>query len=113
MFGGHLPPDEIARLNDYVRDYLIGKKITKIKNPLNPSGLKVNDLYHYGWNMWNFFGAGKLDAASRWLQITFVPLRQQDSQAIYKKMRNQNKLPSLIPIEQDIEGFIAKNKSPE
>ena len=113
MFGGHLSPEDIERLNEYVRDYLIGKKITRVKNPLTPTELKVNDLYHYGWNMWNFFGGIKQERASQWLQVTFEPLRKQDSQSIIKKMRNPGKLPSAIPIENDIQSFITRNITPE
>ena len=111
MLGGHLTLEELTLLNQYVRDYLTDKKPTRDIQPLHPTGLKTIDLYHYGWNMWNFFGTKQRNQASVWLQVTFAPLRDQDSESIYRKMRDSGSLPEIIPITEDIEGYLAKIKS--
>jgi len=90
-FGRYISPDEIKKLNGYIE--LFAKEqplanITPVQTPKHQ--INNNDLYHFGWNMWNHFKNYRQDQTQEcvvaWLKVAFTNLNDVELSTIKGKL---------------------------
>jgi hypothetical protein len=103
--------DELARLDTYVELFARETPLPADIAPIHPERLKNPDLYHFGWNMQNYFGVGKREDVVPWLQRVFAPLRDLEFSTIKGKLHDQQTRRFTIPNIDDIPKFMAEKRS--
>jgi hypothetical protein len=90
-FGKYITADEIKRLNDYIE--LLAKEqpfenIVPVQTP--PRRISNNDLYHFGWNLWNHFKNYRQDQRQEcvvaWLKAVFSNLSDVELSTVKGKL---------------------------
>ncbi|MDR0332424.1 MAG: magnesium transporter [Dysgonamonadaceae bacterium] len=107
-FAPYITDNELSRLDEYIKYYVAGESLPENLIPLNPMKLKQYDLFHFGWNMANYFDYKKEEVPS-WLQTVFFELQKFEFSYIYKKLRIDAKR-CKIPIIEDIPKYLAEIK---
>ncbi len=93
---------EIIAYSNGKTDFLNSKSV-KVKDLTN------NDLYHFGWNIWNHFKIGKQEIIADFLQKIFAEkLGNQSQSTIISHLRDDEKKGKII-IQKDITILINKN----
>ena len=76
----------INRLCEYVIQYSTGTELKNVE-PIRVKDLQNIDLYHFGWNLWNYFRINKQDDIALFLKIVFARnLKDVDTDTIRKKL---------------------------
>ncbi len=57
------------------------------------------DLYHFGWNIWNYFKVTNQDAIAKFLKLVFVSLKDVEQGSIKSHLRDDEKK-GIIKIEE-------------
>jgi hypothetical protein len=91
VIGGHISADQLGRLDGYIKSFAEEQPLNKIE-PMKVPSHKItnNDLYHYGWNLWNHFRSGRADkrqeCAVEWLKAVFTNLENIEPATIKGKL---------------------------
>ena len=91
VIGPHISADELARLDGYIESFAKEQPLGETE-PLKVPSHKIsnNDLYHYGWNLWHHFRAGRADkrqeCAVEWLKAVFANLENVEPGTIKGKL---------------------------
>jgi len=91
IVGKQISLDELKRLDGYIERYAREQPLGKVQ-PIRvpPHKISNNDLYHYGWNLWNHFRANRTDKRQEciveWLKEVFVNLDNIESSTIKGKL---------------------------
>ena len=107
----HVSTEELARLEEYVELFARQEPQPKDIVPIRPARLKNPDLYHFGWNMQNYFGVGKREDVVPWLQRVFAPLRDLEFSTIKGKLHDPQTRRHTIPNIDNIPKFMAEKRS--
>lgn len=110
VVGVYMPDAEIPKLDKAIECYAQGKKLTKEICWLQTDVLDNADLFHFGWNMYNFFKVGKQDEVADWLQKVFDNLDDLEYTTIKGKLKHAERATYKIPIEEDIRGWMASQE---
>ena len=89
--GKHITVEELKRLDSYIDRYAREQPLGDAQPVKVPSHkLGNNDLYHYGWNLWNHFRAGRIDKRQEcvveWLKAVFANLENIEASTIKGKL---------------------------
>uniref|UniRef100_UPI003216471A hypothetical protein n=1 Tax=uncultured Draconibacterium sp. TaxID=1573823 RepID=UPI003216471A len=89
VFAPYASDSELLRLCTFVEMYSNGEELKSIQPIKVDKQLKANDIYHYGWNIWNHFRITDQLSISHFLKIVFAPTLQEVSEikTIKKKLR--------------------------
>jgi hypothetical protein len=91
VIGRHISADELVRLDDYITCYAHEQPLDKIQ-PIKVPSHKIgnNDLYHFGWNLWNHFRVNRIDKRQEcvveWLKAVFANLEHVEAATIKGKL---------------------------
>jgi hypothetical protein len=103
--------EELARLDEYVELFARQEPLPKDTVPMKPVRLKNPDLYHFGWNMQNYFGVGKREDVVPWLQMVFSPLKDLEFSTIKGKLHDPQTKRHTIPNIDNIPKFMTSKRS--
>jgi len=109
--GQYVSEVELARLDGYVELFAREVPLPSDITPIRPERLKNPDLYHFGWNMQNYFKVGKREDAVPWLQKVFAPLKDLEFSTIKGKLHDPQTRRHTIPNIDDIPKFMAEKRS--
>lgn len=73
--GPYITEAELSKLVHYVECYSWQQPLPDNLHPVKPERLKNTDLFHFGWNMANYYGQPKQEVVP-WLKSVFVPLAE-------------------------------------
>ncbi|GAB6011997.1 hypothetical protein [Viscerimonas tarda] len=90
-FGKYITADEIKKLNDYVELFAQEQSFENIVSvQVPPRQISNNDLYHFGWNLWNHFKNHLQDQRQEclvaWLKIVFSNLSDVELSIVKGKL---------------------------
>jgi NADH:ubiquinone oxidoreductase subunit len=91
VIGRHISADELGRLDIYIGSYANEQSLDKTQ-PIKVPSHKIgnNDLYHFGWNLWNHFRANRIDKRQEcvveWLKAVFANLEHVETATIKGKL---------------------------
>jgi len=106
----HITDDELLRLDEYIRCYAREESLPDNLTPIKPTELKKTDMFHFGWNMTNYFGYDKQDVVP-WLQLVFLDLSKLETSTIKGKLHDSQTRKHIIPNIDDIPKFLAEQNS--
>lgn len=89
VFAPYTSDDDLERLCSFIEMYSFGKDLGKIKPIKINAQLNTTDIYHFGWNIWNHFGASNQKVISLFLKKVFADVLHDvsDVETIKKKLR--------------------------
>lgn len=91
VMGRHISADELQRLDGYIKCYACEQSLEKVSSiKVPPHKIGNNDLYHYGWNLWNHFRTNRIDKRQEcvveWLKAVFANLENVEAATIKGKL---------------------------
>ena len=107
--GPYITKVELSKLVHYVECYAWQQPLPDDLHPVKPERLKNADLFHFGWNMANYYGQPKQEVVP-WLKSVFVPLAELEDSYIKGKLYDGHTKRYIIPNIEDLEAYISKQK---
>jgi len=109
-FGRYISADEIKKLNGYVELFAKEQPLENIIPVQTPRHqINNNDLYHFGWNMWNHFKNYRQDQTQEcvvtWLKAVFANLNDVEFSTIKGKLKIFD-AKSKITIQENISNYL-------
>jgi len=91
VIGKHIPAEAFKRLGIYIERYAREQPLDNVQSiNVPPHKINNNDLYHYGWNLWNHFRANRVDKRQEcvveWLKEVFANLEEIETSTIKGKL---------------------------
>lgn len=108
--GPYVASKSLSRLCDYIELYVHGEELPKDITPIRTNKLSNYDLFHFGWNMAEYFNIGKKYEVVPWLQFVFANLRDLEPSYIKGKLSTPRRKHDLIPITDNIPEELARLK---
>lgn len=108
--GPYVATESLSRLCDYIELYARGEELPKGITPIRTNKLSNYDLFHFGWNMAEYFNIGKKYEVVPWLQFVFANLRDLEPSYIKGKLSTPRRKHDLIPITDNIPEELARLK---
>ncbi|HEY1196192.1 hypothetical protein [Flavobacterium sp.] len=103
-FAMYASDDDLKQLSNNIIIYAEEINFEKIK-PLKIKDLSNLDLYHFGWNIWNYFKVSRQDRAAQFLKLTFADaLKDVEEKSIKTHLKDDEKK-GLIKIREDFNHF--------
>jgi hypothetical protein len=108
--GKYIPAGELQKLNSYIELFAREQGLENIEPVQIPSRqINNNDLYHYGWNLWNHFKGRRQDQRQEcvvsWLKIVFTNLSEVEFSTIKGKLTIFD-VKSKITIQKNIPDYL-------
>ncbi|MBS7253264.1 hypothetical protein [Flavobacterium branchiicola] len=103
-FALYVTDDDLKQLEKNIIIYAEGINFEKIK-PVKVKDLSNLDLYHFGWNIWNYFKVSKQDRAAQFLKLTFADALKDVEQNSIKTHLKDDEKKGLIRIIEDFTAF--------
>ena len=101
---------DFTRINvHYVECYSWQQPLPDNLHPVKPERLKNTDLFHFGWNMANYYGQPKQEVVP-WLKSVFVPLAELEDSYIKGKLYDGHTKRYIIPNIEDLEAYMSEQK---
>lgn len=104
--GPYITSEELSRLDRAIECYALQESHPAELTSIHPQKLKNADLFHFGWNMANYFGRPKQDVVP-WLKSVFVPLTDLEDSYIKGKLYSPQTRQFTIPNIADISKYMA------
>ena len=109
-FGRYISADEIKMLFVYIELFARGQSIENITPVKAPrQHISNNDLYHFGWNLWNHFKSNREDQTQEcvvtWLKSVFTNLIDVEFSTIKGKLKIFD-AKSKITIQENISDYL-------
>lgn len=108
--GPYVSAEGLKRLRDCIARYAGEEALPGDLIPIRAEKLSNFDLFHFGWNMAEYFGIGKKYEVVPWLQQVFVNLKELEPSYIKGKLYISETKRFIIPNTTDIPASIAKLK---
>ena len=108
--GPYVATESLSRLCNYIELYAHGEELPKGITPIRTNKLSNYDLFHFGWNMAEYFNIGKKYEVVPWLQFVFANLRDLEPSYIKGKLSTPRRKHDLIPITDNIPEELARLK---
>lgn len=108
--GPYVSAEGLQRLHDCIARYAHEETLPDDLTPIHTGKLSNLDLFHFGWNMAEYFGIGKKYEVVPWLQKVFANLRKLEPSYIKGKLFTSETKQFIIPNTTDIPASIAKLK---
>ena len=109
-FGRYISSDEIKKLNGYIELFakeLPLENIIPVQTPKHQ--ISNNDLYHFGWNLWNHFKNYRQDQTQEcvitWVKAVFANLNDVEFSTIKGKLKIFDSK-SKITIQENIPNYL-------
>ena len=109
--GPYVSAEGLSLLCDCIELYARSEKLPKDLIPIRTEKLSNLDLFHFGWNMAEYFNVGKKYEIVPWLQQVFANLRELEPSYIKGKLFTSETKQFIIPNTTDIPISIAKLKN--
>ena len=107
--GPYITEVELSKLVHYVECYAWQQPLPDDLHPVKPERLKNADLFHFGWNMANYYGQPKQEVVP-WLKSVFVPLAELEDSYIKGKLYDGQAKRYIIPNIEDLEAYMSEQK---
>ena len=107
--GPYITEAELSKLVHYVECYSWQQPLPDNLHPVKPERLKNTDLFHFGWNMANYYGQPKQEVVP-WLKSVFVPLAELEDSYIKGKLYDGQTKRYIIPNIEDLEAYMSEQK---
>ena len=107
--GPYITEAELSKLVHYVECYSWQQPLPDNLHPVKPERLKNTDLFHFGWNMANYYGQPKQEVVP-WLKSVFVPLAELEDSYIKGKLYDGHTKRYIIPNIEDLEAYMSEQK---
>ncbi len=107
--GPYITEVELSKLIHYVECYAWQQPLPDDLHPVKPERLKNADLFHFGWNMANYYGQPKQEVVP-WLKSVFVPLAELEDSYIKGKLYDGQAKRYIIPNIEDLEAYMSEQK---
>ena len=107
--GPYITEVELSKLIHYVECYAWQQPLPDDLHPVKPERLKNADLFHFGWNMANYYGQPKQEVVP-WLKSVFVPLAELEDSYIKGKLYDGQTKRYIIPNIEDLEAHMSEQK---
>lgn len=108
--GPYVSVEGLERLRDCIARYAGEETLPDDLTPIRAEKLSNFDLFHFGWNMAEYFGIGKKYEVVPWLQQVFANLKELEPSYIKGKLYTSETKRFIIPNTTDIPANIAKLK---
>ncbi|WP_147638599.1 magnesium transporter [Alistipes sp.] len=108
--GPHVSAEGLKRLCNCIARYAGEETLPDDLIPIRVEKLSNFDLFHFGWNMAEYFGIGKKYEVVPWLQQVFANLKELEPSYIKGKLYTSETKRFIIPNTTDIPASIAKLK---
>jgi hypothetical protein len=96
--------DDLKQLSKNITIYAEEINLENIK-PVKVKDLSNLDLYHFGWNLWNYFKVSRQDRAAKFLKLTFAcALKDVEENSIKTHMKDDEQK-GIIKIIEDFTHF--------
>lgn len=107
--GPYITEVELSKLVHYVECYAWQQPLPYDLLPVKPKRLKNADLFHFGWNMANYYGQPKQEVVP-WLKSVFVPLAELEDSYVKGKLYDGQTKKYIIPNIEDLEAYMSEQK---
>ena len=107
--GPYITEVELSKLVHYVECYAWQQPLPDDLLPVKPKRLKNADLFHFGWNMANYYGQPKQEVVP-WLKSVFVPLAELEDSYVKGKLYDGQTKKYIIPNIEDLEAYMSEQK---
>lgn len=104
QFALYTSDDDLKQLCENLIIYAEDLNFEKIK-PVKVMVLSNLDLYHFGWNIWNFFKVSRQERAAKFLKLSFADALKDVEENSIKTHLKDDEQKGLIKIVQDITDF--------
>ena len=103
-FALYITDEDLKLLCDYVIMYAEKLDFENIK-PIKVNDLSNLDLYHFGWNIWNYFKVSKQDKVAQFLKLTFAEaLKGVEENSIKTHLKDDDQK-GIIKITENLSQF--------
>lgn len=103
-FALYVSDDDLQLLGNNIIIYAEGLNFDKI-TPVKAKDLSNLDLYHFGWNIWNYFKAARQDRTAQFLKLTFAEALKDVEENTIKRHLKDDEQKGLIKIMEDLGDF--------
>ena len=103
-FALYVSDDDLEQLGNNIIIYAEGLNFEKI-TPVKVKELSNLDLYHFGWNIWNYFKVSRQDTAAQFLKLTFAEALKDVEQKSIKTHLKDDEQKGLLKIMEDLADF--------
>lgn len=110
VLGPYVSAEGLERLRDCIARYAHEEALPTDLIPVRIEKLTNFDLFHFGWNMAEYFGIGKKYEVVPWLQQVFANLRELEPSYIKGKLYTSETKRFTIPNTTNLPAFLAKLK---
>ena len=103
-FALYADDDDLKQLG---RNIIIYAEFINFENikPVKVKDLSSLDLYHFGWNIWNFFKVTKQDRTAQFLKLTFADALKDVEENSIKTHLKDDEQKGVIKIMEDLADF--------
>ncbi|MBX9886826.1 MAG: hypothetical protein K2Y30_02705 [Flavobacteriaceae bacterium] len=103
-FALYTSDDDLEQLGKNIIIYAEEINFENIK-PVKVKDLSNLDLYHFGWNIWNYFKVSKQDRAAQFLKLTFADALKDVEEKSIKTHMKDDEQKGIIKIIEDFTHF--------
>jgi hypothetical protein len=104
QFALYTSDDDLKQLCENLIIYAENLNFEKIK-PVKVKDLSNLDLYHFGWNIWNFFKVSRQERAAKFLKLSFANALKDVEENSIKTHLKDDEQKGLIKIIADFRDF--------
>ncbi|WP_116787800.1 hypothetical protein [Flavobacterium psychrotrophum] len=104
QFALYTSDDDLKQLCENLIIYADDLNFEKIK-PVKVKDLSNLDLYHFGWNIWNFFKVSRQERAAKFLKLSFADALKDVEEHSIKTHLKDDERKGLIKILADFRDF--------
>lgn len=108
--GPHVSAEGLERLRDCIARYAREEALPDDLTPIRTEKLSNFDLFHFGWNMAEYFDIGKKYEVVPWLQKVFANLKELEPSYIKGKLYTSETKRFTIPNTTDLPAYLARLK---
>ena len=101
-FTGHCSEEGKKNICAVMKAYSNGETDFSNYSSISVKNLKVLDLYHFGWNIWNHFRVGEQDVIAKLLKIIFAEKFSRTSIKTIKSHLKDDEKKGRIIIKEDL-----------
>jgi hypothetical protein len=110
VFGKYISAEALQTLNGYIEAFSREQELENVDSvQIPPRQISNNDLYHYGWNLWNHFKNHRedqrQDCVVSWLKAVFANLGEVEFSTIKGKLTIFDSK-SKITIQKNISDYL-------
>lgn len=102
IFSEYCSEEDVKNICAAIKAYSNGETDFLNYSSISVKNLKVLDLYHFGWNIWNHFRVGEQDVIAKLLKIIFAEKFSRTSIKTIKSHLKDDEKKGRIIIKEDL-----------